>query len=158
LPARDRVDLHEGIESTLAILGHQLRAVTVTRSFGDLPRVDCYPNQLNQVWMNLLNNAAQAVQHSGSITIRTRPNESTVQVDIEDTGTGMAPHVLARIFEPGFTTKDGRIGMGLGLLIAQQIIERHRGRITVTSQEGKGSTFTVELPVNLPSTIGGDHA
>jgi two-component system NtrC family sensor kinase len=124
--------------------------VTVVRDYGELPRVDCYPNQLNQIWMNLLVNAAQAISGNGQITIRTRTVDNRVRIQIEDTGAGIKGENLWRIFEPGFTTKDGRIGMGLGLLIVDQIIQRHHGRISVTSQVGVGSTFTVELPIELP--------
>jgi two-component system, NtrC family, sensor kinase len=148
---RDVVDLHEGLESTLAILAHQLRErVTVVKEYGQLPRVECYPNQLNQIWMNLLVNAAQAISGTGQVTIRTSAADDQVRVEIEDTGVGIPAENLQRIFEPGFTTKDGRIGMGLGLLIVDQIIRRHHGRITVKSQVGVGSTFTVVLPTRLP--------
>jgi signal transduction histidine kinase len=148
---RDIVDLHEGLESTLAILAHQLRErVTVEKDYGELPRIECYPNQLNQIWMNLLVNAAQAISGAGTVTIRTRADDHQVRVEIQDTGVGIPAENLQRIFEPGFTTKDGRIGMGLGLLIVDQIIRRHHGRITVKSQAGVGSTFTVQLPTRLP--------
>ena len=149
---RDTVDLHEGLESTLALVNHQLRGrIEVKREYGELPKLDCFPNQLNQVWMNLLVNAGQAIAQNGTITVSTRVQSAGVVVEIEDTGSGIKPENLNRIFEPGFTTKDGRIGMGLGLLIARQIVERHGGRIAVRSQLGTGTCFTVQLPLQLPA-------
>jgi two-component system, NtrC family, sensor kinase len=140
-------DLHEGIDGTLAILAHQLRHVRVTRDYGELPSVECQPQQINQVFMNLLLNAAQAVPEGGSITIRTRADADSVQVMVSDTGRGIATEHVGRIFEPGFTTKEARMGMGLGLLICRQIVDGHNGRITVESEAGSGTTFTVTLPV-----------
>jgi two-component system, NtrC family, sensor kinase len=149
---RDLIDVHDGIESALAILSHQLKdRITVVRKYGQLPPIDCYPNQLNQVWMNLLVNAAQAITGQGSITIQTSAQTpGKVRVSVADSGVGIPRENLRRIFEPGFTTKDGRIGMGLGLLIVRQIIERHSGRINVESEVGTGSTFSIELPTVLP--------
>ncbi|MEJ2218334.1 MAG: ATP-binding protein [Gemmatimonadota bacterium] len=147
----DRVDLHEGIDSTLQILRHELKRIEVRRQFGDLPPVECYPGQLNQVFMNLLVNAVHAMPDGGTITVRTRANGERVVVEIEDTGTGISRPNLKRIFEPGFTTKGNRVGMGMGLLIAHQIIDRHGGRITVDSELGRGTTFTITLPVRLPA-------
>ena len=148
----DMVDLHDGIDSTLAILDHRLKdRITVVREYGHLPRVQCYANQLNQVWMNLLVNASQAIRGPGTITVRTRAHGDRVIVQVIDSGTGIPDSHIKRIFEPGFTTKDGRIGMGLGLLIVQQIVERHRGNIKAESESGAGATFTVELPVLLPN-------
>jgi two-component system NtrC family sensor kinase len=144
---RDVVDLHEGLESTIALLGHQMRPrITLQRDYGQIPEIDCYPNQLNQVWMNLLVNAIYAIQGEGTITVRTRASDGRVTVRVEDTGVGIPPENLERIFQPGFTTKGGRIGMGLGLLIVSQIVEQHRGRVSVESQPGQGTTFTVVLP------------
>lgn len=149
--AVDVVDLHEGIDSTLAILNHQFKdRITVVRDYGELPRVECYANQLNQVWMNLLVNAGQAIQGTGQIVVRTRVEGDRARVQITDSGSGISAAHVARIFEPGFTTKDGRIGMGLGLLIVQQIVERHGGSIRAASEPGVGATFTVDLPLHLP--------
>ncbi len=144
---RATVDLHEGLESTIALIAYQMRPrITLIRDYGDLPAIDCYPNQLNQVWMNLLVNAIHAIPAQGQITVRTRANTDRIGVEIEDSGVGIPPENLERIFQPGFTTKDGRIGMGLGLLIVSQIVEQHRGQITVRSQPGQGTTFAVSLP------------
>jgi two-component system, NtrC family, sensor kinase len=146
----DWVDLHEGIESTLAILAHETRKVEIVRDFGDLPQVRCHPDQLNQVWMNLTVNAVQAMPDGGTLTLRTSHAGADVTVVFADTGRGIAPEHLPRIFEPGFTTKAGRVGMGLGLLITRQIVEHHHGRILVDSEPGAGTTFTIQLPLTGP--------
>lgn len=145
----DHADLHEGIDSTLAIIAHELRDITVVRTFGDLPRVHCLPQQINQVMMNLLLNAAQAMPGGGTIEITTWASAASVHVRVSDTGVGISAANLPHIFEPGFTTRGGRVGMGLGLLISRQIIERHGGRIEVESQPGAGTAFTVMLPVEF---------
>ena len=140
-------DLHEGIESTLAIMRYELKTHEVVREYGELPRVLCRAQQINQVFVNLLLNAAQASPDGGKVLVRTRANGSHVHISIIDYGSGIAPDVQARIFEPGFTTKGGRIGMGMGLLISRQIVEDHGGSIEVKSRLGEGSEFTVTLPV-----------
>lgn len=146
----DRVDLREGIESAVALLGHELRdRITVVRELQELPSVECYPHQLNQVFMNLILNAAQAIQGPGTITLRTRAGDGEVFIEVQDTGSGIPPEHLERIFEPGFSTKGARMGMGLGLLITRQIVERHGGRLAVQSEVGEGTTFTLSLPVRL---------
>ena len=148
----DYADLHEGLESTLAILSHELRGqVEVVKEFGDLPRVECYPNQIHQVFMNLIVNATQAMEGGGTLTLRTRHEGDEVIIEIEDTGVGMSERTIDRIFDPGFTTKGSRMGMGMGLLITNRIIDRHDGRIEVESEEGGGTKFTVHLPVRLPA-------
>jgi two-component system, NtrC family, sensor kinase len=143
----DWADLHEGIDSTLAILAHETANVTVERDYGPLPLVRCHPDQLNQVWMNLIVNALHAMADGGRLTVRTSHEGDEVAIIVTDTGTGIAPGHLDRIFEPGFTTKEGRVGMGLGLLITRQVVEHHRGRIAIESELGVGTTFTVVLPV-----------
>ena len=149
----DRVDLHEGLDDTLVLLRHELGdRVSVVREYGELPRVECRPNQLNQLFMNLLLNALQAIRGVGSITIRTAAANDHVTIELSDTGTGIPPENLERIFEPGFTTKGGRIGMGLGLPICRQIVEEHHGRLSVRSQPGSGTTFVVTLPSSAAST------
>jgi two-component system, NtrC family, sensor kinase len=147
----DSVDLHEGLESALSLLAHEMRGrVAVVRDFGALPRVRCYAQQVNQLFMNLLLNAVQAIRGPGTITLRTRPlGDAEVEMEIMDTGVGIPAEHQARIFEPGFTTKGSRVGMGLGLLISQQIVEQHGGRIRVRSSDGEGTTFTVVLPVDV---------
>jgi two-component system, NtrC family, sensor kinase len=148
----DRVDLHEGLESTLALLRHEMKdRVRVVRELGELPPVECYPHQINQLFMNLLLNAAQSIRESGTVTVRSRREEETAVVEIADSGVGIADEDLERIFEPGFTTKGARVGMGLGLIICQQIVAQHRGQLGVRSRVGAGSTFTVRLPLRLPA-------
>jgi signal transduction histidine kinase/nitroreductase len=147
---RKAVDLHEGIESTLLLINHILKGrIDVRRDYGTLPAVECHPNQLNQVFMNLLVNAAQAISGEGRITVRTRHDAAAgrVTVAVSDSGHGIKPDHLSRIFDPGFTTKGAGVGTGLGLSICYQIVEAHGGEITVASEAGKGTTFTVALPV-----------
>lgn len=145
----DRVNLHEGIEGTLAVLGHEVGEIEVVRDFGDIPLVECYPDRINQVLMNLMLNALQAMGEHGTLTIRTRSDGEGVSVGVSDTGSGIAPATLERLFDPGFTTKGDRVGMGLGLAISRQIVDQHGGEIKVASTVGKGTTFTVHLPLDL---------
>ena len=148
---RDVVDLHRALDDTLALLDHRLHeAVEVERDYGDLPEVECFPAQLNQVFMNLLLNASQAIEGAGTIRVRTRSRGERVRVEVSDDGHGIREAHLERIFEPGFTTRGARVGMGLGLLIARQVVDRHGGEIEVESEVGEGSSFAVELPTRLP--------
>jgi signal transduction histidine kinase len=146
-----RVDLNEGIESTVRLLSGYYKAgkITLTRDYGEIPKVDCYAAQLNQVWMNLLANAAQAIgDAAGEVSVTTRCDGRTVIVSISDTGPGIAAEQLKKIFDPFFTTKPVGEGTGLGLSISHGIIERHGARIEVESAPGRGTTFTVFLPVD----------
>jgi signal transduction histidine kinase len=146
-----KVALHEGIESTIRLLSRYYSSdhLTLHRDYCDLPPVDCYAGQLNQVWMNLLANAAQAVgQSGGEVCVRTRLEGEAVTVSISDTGDGIAPEHLSQIFDPFFTTKPVGEGTGLGLSITYGIVERHGGTINVESRRGSGTTFTVTLPVH----------
>lgn len=146
----DRVDIHENIDTALTLLRHETRdRIDVHRDYADLPPVECYPHQLSQVFMNLLLNAVQAIRERGAITVRTRAADHAVLVEVEDTGVGIEPGSVSQIFEPGFTTKGARVGMGLGLLIVRQVVDRHGGDISVRSVPGTGTTFTVRLPVRL---------
>jgi len=141
-------NLNEGITSTLALAKHQLKTVTVEKDLGDIPFVHCSPSQINQVFLNLITNAAQALKRGrGVIKIRTRPQGDGVAVDIEDDGIGIPAEVLPKIFDPFFSTKDIGKGTGLGLSISYKIIQQHGGRIDVETTVGKGSRFTVYLPV-----------
>jgi two-component system, NtrC family, sensor kinase len=128
--------------------------IEVVRDYGDTPAVECYPHQLNQVFMNLVLNAAQAIKERGTITVRTRAVDGAVRIEIQDTGAGIPDEHRERIFEPGFTTKGNRVGMGLGLLTSRQIVDRHHGRIDVESQVGRGTTFAVTVPVRMPAETG----
>lgn len=146
-----RVDLHEGIDSTIRLLSRYYSApnITLERDYGELPAVECFAGQLNQVWMNLLANAAQAVSGKGGrVRVATRLEEEMAIVSISDTGPGIPAENLGKIFDPFFTTKPVGEGTGLGLSITYGIITRHGGRITVESSLGCGSTFTVYIPIN----------
>jgi PAS domain S-box-containing protein len=141
------VSIHEGLDSTIALAQHELKSrVRVERNYGEVPEVECHPNQLNQVFLNLLMNAAQAIAGEGVIKISTFHQPPWVAVEFEDSGVGIAPENIDRIFEPGFTTKPAGVGTGLGLPIANQIVEEHCGMLEVRSTPGKGSVFTVLLP------------
>ena len=144
----DTVDIHEGIESTLTLVHHELkRKVGVHREFGTIPKISCYPNQLNQVFMNILVNAGHAIEDKGDIYIKTYAKDKKVIIEIKDTGRGIPKENLNRIFDPGFTTKSMGIGTGLGLSIVYQIIESHNGKIEVESEVGKGTVFKIILPM-----------
>ena len=144
----DTVNLHEGLDSTLTLVHHQLKnRVTVHKDYGDLPLVDCYPNQINQVFMNILVNAAQAIEDKGDIFIKTFQRGDWAAVEFRDTGKGISDEHLKKIFDPGFTTKGAGIGTGLGLSIVYQIIEDHKGKIEIESELGVGTTVRVLLPV-----------
>jgi two-component system NtrC family sensor kinase len=145
---RRRVNIHEGIDSSLILVHHQIKnRIQVVKEYGDLPEIECYPNQLSQVFMNILVNAGQAIPDKGTITIKTFRQGDEIKVTISDTGVGIPKEILDRIFEPGFTTKRAGVGTGLGLSICRKIIQDHHGRIAVESEVGKGTTFTITLPV-----------
>jgi len=145
----DRFDLREGLDGTLAVLGAKLKNLRVERDFQEIPQIECYPNRLNQVFMNLIHNAVQAMDDGGTLTVRTRTESDGVVVEIEDTGRGISPESLERIFDPGFTTKERRVGMGLGLAISKQITDHHGGEISARSTVGVGTTFRLRLPLTL---------
>jgi len=141
-------DINECIESTINIVWNELKYKAVLkREFGDLPLTKCYPQQLNQVFMNLLVNAAHAIEKQGEITINTRHEDDSILVAISDTGVGIPEKDLGRIFDPFFTTKEIGKGTGLGLSITYDIVKKHNGDITVHSEVGNGTTFTVRIPV-----------
>lgn len=144
-----KVEIHSGIDSTVRLLSRYFRGgqVTLLRNYGELPPIDCFAGQLNQVWMNLLVNAAQAIAVRGEVSISTSLDQRTVVVAISDTGCGIPEDQLSRIFEPFFTTKSVGEGTGLGLSISYGIIERHGGTISVESLVGTGTTFTVRIPI-----------
>lgn len=148
-------DLEQGLDSTINIVWNELKyKADVERQYRGLPPINCLPSQLNQVFMNLLLNAAQAIDGHGKIVIRTGSDADdfgvvvAVWVEIEDSGRGMSPEVQKRVFEPFFTTKQVGQGTGLGLSISFGIIERHHGRIDVRSQPGRGTTFHITLPID----------
>lgn len=144
-------DLNGGLESTLNVVWNELKyKAHVVRELGDLPPVRCIPAQINQVFMNLLVNAAQAIEGSGTITLRSGTSDANAWVEIADTGKGMTPEVMERIFEPFYTTKPIGKGTGLGLSISADIMKRHHGSLTVRSQIGEGSCFRLALPLEGP--------
>ena len=146
-------DLHEEIDRTLALMEPRFKnGIVVERDFGDLPRVRCYPGQLNQVFLNLLTNACDAIQDRGRIVIRTRRSADGVRLEFHDDGPGIPEDVQRRIFDPFFTTKPVGVGTGLGLSLSHGIIERHGGRIQVTSTPGQGTRFVIELPLVAPES------
>jgi signal transduction histidine kinase len=141
-------DLHAGLEDTLALLHHEIKkGIEVERRFGALPQVRCFPGQLNQVFLNILVNAIQAMDGRGKITLTTEPKGADVEIRIQDTGPGIAPEHLPRIFDPGFTTKGVGVGTGLGLSICYSIVRDHGGEIRAESELGKGATFIVRIPI-----------
>lgn len=146
------IDIHDGLESTLNLLVFEYRdKVTVHKDYGKLPRLECFASQLNQVFMNVLSNAVQAIEKKGEIWITTQLNQNKeIEIIVRDNGRGIPQDNLSKIFDPFFTTKEVGSGTGLGLSISYGIMERHGGRILVDSNEGEGSTFTLVLPRELP--------
>ncbi|MBN8446580.1 MAG: PAS domain-containing protein [Gammaproteobacteria bacterium] len=148
-------DITQGIESTLRILSNELKykAEVVRHYAPDLPHIYCQPMQLNQVFMNLLVNAAQAIETFGKIEVSVREVDNALEIKVQDSGSGIAPEHLKRIFEPFFTTKPVGKGTGLGLSLSYSIIHRHQGQIKVTSEIGKGTCFTLHLPLLTPEML-----
>lgn len=143
-------DIHVGLKSTLNIAHNQIKnRAQLKLEFGNLPLVECVPSQINQVFLNLLVNAAQAVpvDKEGLITIRTYSDGSFISIEVEDNGEGMSDEILHKIFDPFFTTKEAGKGTGLGLSVSQKIIQDHAGTLTASSSVGVGSVFKITLPV-----------
>ncbi len=144
---RQSVNINQCIESTLNIVWNELKYnVTVTKDFGKIPDIQGYPQQLNQVFMNLLVNAAQAIKEKGEIKIETRAADGKVEIQFSDTGCGIAEENLNKIFDPFFTTKPVGKGTGLGLNVSYNIIKKHNGTIMATSKVGTGTVFKIQLP------------
>jgi signal transduction histidine kinase len=144
------VDIHEGLEDTLTLMHHSIKHdIVVRKNYGEIPPLACYPGQLNQVFLNILVNARQAITGKGEITITTFRQDDKAVIKITDTGAGISKDQLSKIFDPGFTTKGVGVGTGLGLAICYNIVQNHKGELTVESELKKGSTFTVILPLNL---------
>lgn len=147
------VDINQGIESTLLILSHRFdkQQIQIKKQYGNLPNVECYPAQLNQVFMNIIGNAIDACipdsKNNQQITITTEAiGNKQIQIKIKDNGSGMSQSVIDKMFDPFFTTKPIGKGTGLGLSICYQIIEKHKGSIRVISQPGEGTEFILTLP------------
>ncbi len=147
-------DLHKGLESTLNIVNNEIRyKAEVIKEYGALPEIECLPTQLNQVFLNILMNAAQSMPDGGTITVRTCTHDDEVCVSISDTGRGIPPDQLKRIFDPFFTTKPVGEGTGLGLSVSYGIVEKHAGRIEAVSEVEVGTTFRVFLPRRRPGAL-----
>jgi len=141
-------DINRGIESTVNVCWNELKYhCDVVKNLGDIPEILCYPMKLNQVFMNLIINAAQSIEDKGTVTIRTRYADGQVVIEISDTGSGIPEESLDKIFDPFFTTKPVGKGTGLGLSIVYNIVAEHKGEISVASEVGRGTTFTISLPV-----------
>lgn len=152
-------DLHAGLDSTLNIVWNELKyKCTVEKAYGPLPQVFCVPGQINQVFLNLLVNAGQAIADKGCITLRTGQQGEQVFVAVTDSGGGISPENQRRIFEPFFTTKPIGQGTGLGLSLSYNIVQKHHGRIEVSSEWGKGATFTIWLPIQAHADSSSDAA
>jgi signal transduction histidine kinase len=151
-------DLHRDLDMTLMLLRNQYKdRIEIHKEYGELPTVTCFSSQLNQVFMNLLHNAIQAIAGKGDIWVRTRADGDRVVVEIRDNGVGIPKENMPKIFDPFFTSKEVGKGTGLGLSITYGIVERHEGKIEVTSEVGQGTTFRVTLPLKGPSSAGGGN-
>jgi signal transduction histidine kinase len=154
----DNVDIHDCLESSLNIAKNVLKhKVEVIREFSQVPKISCAPSQLNQVFLNLFTNAAQAIEDQGKLILKTSADQDYVHVSVQDTGKGISKEVLGKIFDPFFTTKPVGEGTGLGLSITFQIIRQHNGKIRVASEPGKGTRFLVSLPLK-PAQGSGEAA
>ena len=145
----DAFDVNEGIEKTLVIAKNAIKyKATVHKHFGDLPKIQCSPSQINQVFLNIITNAAQAIEDTGDVMITTRQRDDDhVCIVITDSGCGIPAENLEKIRDPFFTTKEVGSGTGLGLSIVDEIIRAHGGELLIESQLGKGSSFTIVLPI-----------
>jgi len=147
---RKFADIHASLDSTINIVWNELKyKAEVIKDYGEIPEIECLPTQLNQVFMNILVNAAHSIKNRGKITIKTYSEGERVFVEISDTGAGIPEENLTKIFDPFFTTKEPGKGTGLGLSIVYGIIKKHNGEIKVKSKVGEGTTFTIELPVKM---------
>jgi signal transduction histidine kinase len=146
-----RVDVHQGLESTLNIVSNQLKyKAQIVKTFSELPLIECLPSELNQVFLNILMNAGQAIKDRGMITVSTGHSGDKIWIAIGDDGEGIPADVLPRIFDPFFTTKPVGSGTGLGLSISYGIVAKHHGNIEVTSVPGQGTLLRIELPIEQP--------
>ncbi len=141
-------DIHEGLDSTLILLRNRYKSrIEINKAYGDIPSVECFPGQLNQVFMNIISNSIDAIEDKGVITISTSKSFDSLEIKIKDSGSGMPEDIKAKIFDPFYTTKEVGDGTGLGLSISHGIIEKHGGSIKVQSEAGKGSEFIINLPL-----------
>ena len=147
-----KYNVNDGLDKTLLIVKNALkRKVTVHKHYGEIPEITCAPSQINQIFLNLISNAGQAIEDTGDVVITTKAiDDHKISVSIADTGCGIPDEILAKIRDPFFTTKDVGVGTGLGLSIVEKIVSAHSGELRIKSEVGKGSAFTVILPVNPP--------
>ncbi len=142
-----QANLHDGIDTVLTLYQNQLKhGIEVVKDYGNLPQIICYPDDLNQVWTNLIHNALQAMDYKGILTIETQQQDANIILKFTDNGKGIPPEVITKIFQPFFTTKSAGEGSGLGLDIVKKIVNKHEGTIDVESVPGQ-TTFTVSLPI-----------
>ena len=145
---KEDMDVHEGIDNTLTLIHHQIKnRIEVIKNYGELPLLKCYPNKVNQVFMNILVNASQAIESEGKIVINTFLEKGSIMIEFMDTGKGIPADNVNQVFDTGFTTKGSGEGTGLGLAIVKKIVDEHKGKIKVESEVGKGTTFRLKLPV-----------
>ena len=143
-----KANINDSIDSTLTLLNNSIKnRIEIVKQYGDLPEVDCFPGQINQVFMNILSNAIQAIPAAGKIFIKTWQDPHNVKISIRDTGAGMTDEVRKKIFDPFFTTKEVGKGTGLGLSISFGIIQKHNGEIEVYSNPGEGTEFAIRIPI-----------
>jgi len=146
--AHDKMDIHEGLDSVLTLLQYDISAeINIVKQYGELPEIFCCPSEINQVFMTLLQNAYQAIENSGTITIVTTRDVESVCIKISDTGRGIAEEKLGTLFELNFSAKGSRVGVGLGLPNAYNIIRKHKGEIQVDTTIGQGTEFSITLPI-----------
>ena len=147
-------NLNEGLESTIKVIWNELKyKAQIIKEYGEIPLIECYPQQINQVFMNLMVNSAHAIDDNGEIKVKTWQEKSNVFISIADTGRGIETENIEKIFDPFFTTKEVDKGTGLGLSISYEIIQKHGGEMTVASEIGKGTTFTIKLPVKSTGLV-----
>jgi signal transduction histidine kinase len=145
--SKRRFDVHDGLENALTLLRYEVPdGVRVLRDFGTVAPILCYPAEINQVFIHLLTNAVNAIDGPGTILVRTFQSDEEVYVQITDSGCGVSPERLPRLFDPVFSSKGARVKAGLGLFTSANIVDKHGGDIRVESEPGKGTTFTVVLP------------
>ena len=145
---RQQTDIHAELDETLMLIHHQLRErIQVVKQYGEIPQVFCNTGRINQVLLNVLVNASQAIEDKGSITIATSVQDDKLAVQITDSGAGIPQEFMDKIFETGFTTKRAGVGTGLGLSICRQIMTEHQGGFELESVQGQGTTVTVTLPL-----------
>ncbi len=152
---RGEFDVHDGMDKALLIAKNRLKnKATIHKHYGeDVPKIFCTPSQINQIFLNLLTNASDAIEESGEIVIRTVADEHRVRVSISDTGVGIPEDLMAKIRDPFFTTKEVGKGTGLGLSIVDQIIKSHGGELQIESEPGRGTTVTIVLPLVAAAPI-----